>query len=49
MKKSAFITLGACALASIAVIRIKSGFRRLKQTDWAIEILDDRNTSGMFV
>ena len=33
MKKSAFITLSACAIASIAVFRIKSGIRRLKTAD----------------
>ena len=49
MKKIALITLGACALASIAVIRIKSGLRRLKRTYWAIEIQNDRHTVGMFV
>ena len=49
MKKNAFITLGACAIASIAVLRIKNGLKRMKQADWVFEIQSDQNTSGMFV
>lgn len=33
MKKSAFITLSACAIASIALFRIKSSIRRIKTAD----------------
>ncbi len=45
MKKSALITLSACALASFAVIRIKAGIRRIQQFDFT----SDRTQSGMFV
>ncbi|MFK7849051.1 MAG: hypothetical protein AB8G77_27430 [Rhodothermales bacterium] len=49
MKKSAFVTLSACALASIAVIRIKTGLRKIKHIDLTSELQSDQNPSGMFV
>ncbi len=51
MKKSAFITLSACALASIAVIRMKQGMRTIKDTHYALthRLTKDTNTTGMFV
>ena len=51
MKKSAFITLSACALASLAVIRMKQGLRNIKDTHYALthRLSKEPNTAGMFV
>ncbi len=51
MKKSAFITLSACALASFAVIKMKQGLRSINNTQLVLapRLSADASNTGMFV
>ncbi|MEM8487670.1 MAG: hypothetical protein AAF564_19115 [Bacteroidota bacterium] len=51
MKKSAFITLSACALASFAVIKMKQGLRSINNTQLVLtpKFAAEATSAGMFV